>query len=38
MEAGFFFKQLSGMHPEKPLVNVTWVKEDGKKYRCSFHD
>ena len=32
MEAGFFFNKSSGMHPEKPLVNVTWVKEDGKKY------
>ena len=25
MEAGFFFNKDSGMHPEKPLVNVTWV-------------
>ena len=32
MEAGFFFNKGSGMHPEKPLVNVTWVKEDGKAY------
>ena len=32
MEAGFFFNKESGMHPEKPLVNVTWVKEDGKAY------
>ena len=32
MEAGFFFNKASGMHPEKPLVNVTYVKEDGKAY------
>ena len=32
MEAGFFFNKGSGMHPEKPLVNVTWVKDDGKAY------
>ena len=32
MEAGFFFNKGSGMHPEKPLVNVTWVKQDGKAY------
>ena len=32
MEAGFFFNKKSGMHPEKPLVNVTWVKDDGKAY------
>ena len=32
MEAGFFFNKGSGMHPEKPLVNVTWVKEDAKAY------
>ena len=32
MEAGFFFNKGSGMHPEKPLVNVTWVKEDDKAY------
>ena len=32
MEAGFFFNKGSGMHPEKPLVNITWVKEDGKAY------
>ena len=32
MEAGFFFNKESGMHPEKPLVNVTWVKDDGKAY------
>ena len=32
MEAGFFFNKGSGMHPEKPLVNVTWLKEDGKAY------
>ena len=32
MEAGCFFKKESGIHPEKPLVNVTWVKEDGKAY------
>ena len=32
MEAGFFFNKGSGMHPEKPLVNVTWVKKDGKAY------
>ena len=25
MEAGFFFNKESGMHPEKPLDNVTWV-------------
>lgn len=25
MEAGFFFNKKSKMHPEKPLVNVTWV-------------
>ena len=32
MEAGFFFNKGSEMHPEKPLVNVTWVKDDGKAY------
>jgi hypothetical protein len=39
MEAGFFFNKglssiliTSGMHPEKPLINVTYVKEDGKAY------
>jgi len=32
MEAGFFFNKGSGMHPEKPLINVTYVKEDGKAY------
>ena len=32
MESGFFFNKSSGMHPEKPLVNVLWVKENGKKY------
>jgi len=32
MDAGFFFNKESGMHPEKPLVNVTYVKEDGKAY------
>ena len=25
IEAGCFFKKESGIHPEKPLVNVTWV-------------
>ena len=28
MEAGFFFNKESGMHPEKPLINVVWVKDD----------
>ena len=32
MEAGFFFNKESGMHPEKPLINVTYVKDDGKTY------
>ena len=32
MEAGFFFNKGSGMNPEKPLINVTYVKEDGKAY------
>ena len=32
MEAGFFYNKGSGMHPEKPLINVTYVKEDGKAY------
>jgi len=32
MEAGFFFNKESGMHPEKPLINVTYAKEDGKAY------
>ena len=25
MEAGFFFNKKSGIHPEKPLINVVWV-------------
>ena len=28
MEAGFFFNEKSGMHPEKPLINVIWVIGD----------
>ena len=36
MEAGFFFNKGSGMHPEKPLVNVTWVKDDGKANGINF--
>ena len=32
MEAGFFFNKESGMHPERPLINVTYVKKDGKAY------
>ena len=28
MEAGFFFNKESGMHPEKPLINVVWVEND----------
>lgn len=32
MEAGFFFNKESRMHPEKPLLNVIWEKEDGKAY------
>ena len=31
MEAGFFFNKGSGMHPEKPLINVVWV-EDNKAH------
>ena len=31
MEAGFFFNKESGMHPEKPLINVVWVI-DNKAY------
>ena len=25
MEAGYFFNEKSGIHPEKPLINVIWV-------------
>ena len=25
MEAGFFFNEKSGLHPEKPLINVIWI-------------
>ncbi len=39
MEAGFFFNKglssiliTSGMHPEKPLINVTYVREDGTAF------
>lgn len=32
MEAGFFFNKESGMHPEKPLINVTYVREDGTAF------
>ena len=32
MEAGFFFNKESKFHPERPLLNVTWVKDDGKAH------
>ena len=32
IEAGFFFNKESKMHPEKPLINVTYIKEDGQAY------
>ena len=31
IDAGVFFNKKSGMHPEKPLVNVTW-EIDNKKF------
>ena len=32
IEAGFFFNKESKFHPERPLLNVTWVKDDGNAF------
>ena len=32
MEAGFFFNKESKFHPERPLLNVTWIKDDGNAF------
>ena len=32
MDSGFFFNEKSTMRPDQKIVNVTYIKEDGKAY------